>query len=58
MKKQIKKTKLQELEERIEALEASKTQIIYNFPQQPQVQNPNLHYHNVTPCYQNPCIWC
>ena len=20
--------------------------------------NPNLHYHNGAPCYQNPCVWC
>ena len=20
--------------------------------------NQNLHYHNGTPCYNNPCIWC
>lgn len=20
--------------------------------------NPNLHYHNGMPCYNNPCVWC
>ena len=32
------------------------------FPHYPQPvtahTNPNLHWHNSTPCYQNPCYWC
>lgn len=22
------------------------------------VNNPNLHYHGQSPCYNNPCVWC
>ena len=28
------------------------------FPSPTPTTNPNLHYHNGSPCYNNPCIWC
>ena len=27
-------------------------------PPQEVNKNPNLHYHNGIPCYNNPCTWC
>ena len=24
----------------------------------PNYHDPALHYHNGTPCYNNPCLWC
>lgn len=57
-----KKTKLQELEERIQKLEremGNKTIIIPNYPPvNLPANNPNLHYHGSMPCYNNPCVWC
>lgn len=29
---------------------------LYYYPQQ-QFLN-TLHYHNGSPCYNNPCVWC
>ena len=31
-------------------------QPVWNPPQEVN-QNPNLHYHNGMPCYNNPCVW-
>lgn len=57
-----KKTKIQELEERITRLENMLSKPIQPIPphihQWPVPPNSNLHYHGTTPCYQNPCIWC
>lgn len=31
----------------------------YPNPVMPLVNNnPNLHYHGNSPCYNNPCVWC
>lgn len=43
-----------------ERAERPQKEVVY-FPNpvQPLMNNnPNLHYHNGSPCYNNPCVWC
>lgn len=54
--------KIEELEKRILTLEQRELQKPttpqYWLPSLQPAANPNLHYHNGSPCYKNPCIWC
>lgn len=59
--------KKEELEKEVERLaeEVKKLNILlapqYHpiiFISPPELHNPALHYHNGSPCYNNPCVWC
>ena len=51
--KKDKDNKIEELERRISELEKNRIIYVPLAQSAPQI----FHYHNGTPCYNNPCFW-
>lgn len=59
MTKLKKKTKLEDLEKRVSTLEARITHIYIKLPPSQSIQPIRpVHFHNGSPCYNDPCVWC
>jgi hypothetical protein len=54
------KVEIEKLKLELQIEQAKRQQIPYlpQYPQWPQNQNPNVHWHNGSPCFNNPCYWC